>query len=163
MMFFAFLVLGSVIAAVASRVGLPGLADWTSRMRWAMAVALLFFGLDHLLVPGRYLPMLPSALPAPEALVLFTGLCEIGGGLGLLIPRLRRLAAIMLSIYFVCVFPANVRNALGGLSVSGLPDAQWYYWLRLPFQPLAIWWALYAGEVITWPQRQRDPGGSCRV
>jgi hypothetical protein len=32
-----------------------------------------------------------------------------------------------------------------------LPQAAWYYWARLPFQPLAIWWALYAVELIRWP------------
>src|SRR5687767_625922 len=29
--------------------------------------------------------------------------------------------------------------------------AQWYYWLRLAFQPLAIWWALYSAELMAWP------------
>jgi uncharacterized membrane protein len=42
----------------------------------------------------------------------------------------------MLAIYFVCVFPANIKNAIEGLSVQGLPGANWYYWMRLLFQPL---------------------------
>jgi hypothetical protein len=33
------------------------------------------------------------------------------------------------------VFPANIKNAVEGLSVEGLPT----------------WWALYAAEVISWP------------
>ncbi len=49
------------------------------------------------------------------------------------------------------VFPANVHNALNGLAVEWLPQAAWYYWLRLPFQPLAIWWALFSAELIRWP------------
>ena len=65
-----------------------------------------------------------------------------------IVPATRRLAGIMLAIYFVCVFPANIKNAVEGLSVDGLPSAQWYYWLRLLFQPVAIWWALRASEVI---------------
>lgn len=36
------------------------------------------------------------------------------------------------------------------LNVEGLPTAQWYYWVRLLFQPLVIWWALYAADVISW-------------
>jgi hypothetical protein len=38
-----------------------------------------------------------------------------------------------------------------GLSTEGLPSARWYYWVRLLFQPIAVWWPLYAAEIITWP------------
>lgn len=115
------------------------------------AVALLLAGSDHLRNPGRYLPMLPGFVPWPSRTVAFTGLCEIAGAIGLLLPQTRMLAGWALALYFVCVFPANVRNALQGLEAAHLPSAQWYYWFRLPFQPLAIWWALLAGGAIRWP------------
>jgi len=130
---------------------IPLVRAWPARMRLAMAVALFLIGSDHWLHPARYLAMMPPWIPLHLELVLFTGAAEIAGGLGLLIPNTRRLAGVMLAIYFVAVFPANIHNALNGLSVEGLPDARWYYWVRLPFQPLAIWWALYAAEVIRWP------------
>ena len=98
--------------------------------------------------PDRYLAMMPDLLPYHLELVLFTGLCELAGAIGLLLPRWRRWAALALALYFVCVFPANIKNALDGLDVEGLPAATWYYWLRLPMQPLIILWALYAGELI---------------
>lgn len=148
MLFFAFLAIATVIARIGGVLGVQALASWINCMRWGMAAALLFFGIDHLVTPARYLPMMPSFIPAPKEVVLFTGLCEVAGALGLLVPATRRLAGIMLAIYFVCVFPANIKNAVEGLSVDGLPSAQWYYWLRLLFQPVAIWWALRASEVI---------------
>jgi uncharacterized membrane protein len=152
MAFFALLLAGTLLAALAGRLGLPGLAAWPARMRLGLALALLLAGADHLANPWRYLPMLPGFVPLPRETVLFTGFCEIAGALGLLVPRFRRLAGIMLAIYFVCVFPANIRNAIeGGAGVAGLPAAAWYYWARLPFQPLVIWWALRAAEVIAWP------------
>lgn len=144
MLFFA-LLLVLTLAAV------PWLKAWPARMRFAMAVSLLFVGLDHWLTPGRYLPMMPPWVPLHLEVVLFTGAAEIAGAFGLLIPRLRRLAGLVLAIYFVAVFPANLHNALNGLAVEGLPQAQWYYWVRLAFQPLAIWWALFAAELIRWP------------
>ncbi len=64
----------------------------------------------------------------------------------------------MLAIYFVCVFPANIKNAVEGVVVEGLPTASWYYWVRLLFQPLAFWWALRASEVIG-PRRTRVIAG----
>jgi uncharacterized membrane protein len=65
----------------------------------------------------------------------------------------------MLALYFVAVFPANIKNAIEGLSVEGLPEAAWYYWVRLPFQPLVIWWSLYAAAVIDWPRRRAASPG----
>lgn len=148
MMFFAFLLVASAAAGLAGRLGIPGMAGRAACMRWGMAAALVFFGTDHLLTPERYLPMIPTFLPLHEQIVFLTGLCELAGAAGLLARRTRRLAGIMLAVYFVCVFPANVKNALDGLSVDGLPAAAWYYWVRLAFQPVAIWWALRAAEVI---------------
>jgi uncharacterized membrane protein len=155
MLFFALIALITLVAWLASRFGLPGLDDWGARMRWGLALALIFTGIDHLVNPGRYLPMMPAFLPLHSEIVLFTGLCELAGAVGLLIPRLRHLAGIMLAIYFVCVFPANIKNAVEGLSVEGLPSANWYYWVRLAFQPLVIWWTLYAAGVIDLPFRRR--------
>ncbi|HEY9420280.1 MAG TPA: DoxX family protein [Thermoanaerobaculia bacterium] len=154
MLFFLLLAILTLAAALASRLGVPGLADWPARMRLAMALALLFIGSDHLVTPERYLPMMPDFVPYPFGVVIFTGLCEIAGGLGLLTRRLRKPAAIALAVYFAAVFPANIKNAVEGTAVEGLPTAQWYYWVRLLFQPIAIWWALYAGGVIG-PARQR--------
>lgn len=120
-------------------------------MRVAMALALWFFGADHWVHPDRYLAMMPPWVPLHLELVLFTGAAEIAGGIGLLWSTTRPLAGLMLAIYFVAVFPANLHNALNGLAVEGLPQASWYYWLRLPFQPLAIWWALFSAQLIRWP------------
>ena len=163
MLFFAVLGLATALAALASRLGAPALATWPARMRAGMALGLLLFGADHLATPARYLAMLPDAVPFPSFVVAFTGLCEIAGAFGLLAPRFRKPAGAMLALYFVCVFPANLRNALtGGAGVEGLSGAPaWYFHLRLLFQPLAVWWALRAAEIIAWsaaaPRRRGGP------
>lgn len=144
MMFFALLVVITAFAALLT-------GDWRLRMRIAMATALVIIGTDHWLTPGRYLAMMPDWIPLHLELVLLTGAAEAAGAVGLLWSRTRRTAGWMLAVYFVAVFPANIHNALNGLSVDGLPQAAWYYWARLPFQPLVIWWALFAAEIIRWP------------
>ncbi len=151
MIFFALIAVITLLAALLGRLGLPPLRDWRQCMRLGLALALVFTGLDHLATPQRYLAMMPRFVPFHEAVVFFTGLCELAGAAGLMIPRLRWLAGAMLAVYFVAVFPANIKNAVEGLAVEGLPTAQWYYWVRLLFQPLVIWWALYAAHVIDWP------------
>lgn len=158
MMFFGLMTIVALVAALAGRAGVPGLADWRASMRWGMAVALVLVGTDHLVTPERYLPMMPSLVPFPHEVILLTGLAEIAGGIGLLVPRLRWLAGLMLGIYFVSVFPANIKVAVYGMSVAGMPEAGWYYWVRLAFQPLAVWWALYASGAVSWPVRRQAAG-----
>ncbi len=159
MLFVALLLVFTLLAALPARLGLAGPTSWPARMRLALALALLLIGADHWLTPARYLAMMPPYLPWHMELVLLTGACEIAGALGLLWPRTRRLAGGLLALYFVCVFPANLHNAVHGLQVDGLPSVQWYYWLRLPFQPLIILWTLYAAEWLRWPQPFSFPGG----
>ncbi|CUG91923.1 Hypothetical protein, putative [Bodo saltans] len=53
-------------------------------------------------------PVIVKALRcSPAFLVKFTGVCEIAGGIGIQLPQTRWLAGVMLSIFCVCVFPAN--------------------------------------------------------
>jgi len=151
MIFFGLIAAITLAAHLVSRLGMPGLGDWHACMRWGLALALVFTGVDHLVMPGRYLPMMPGFLPWHYGIVFFTGFCELAGAVGLLVSRFRWLAGIMLAIYFVCVFPANIQNAIEGLSVEGLPASNWYYWVRLAFQPLVIWWSLYSSKAIDWP------------
>ncbi len=151
MIFFALIGAITLLAWLAGRFGVAALQDWRACMRWGLALALIFTGIDHLVTPQRYLAMMPRFVPFHEAVVFFTGLCELAGAFGLLIPRLRWLAGVMLAIYFVAVFPANIKNAVEGLSVEGLPIAQWYYWFRLLFQPPVIWWALFSSGAFDWP------------
>jgi uncharacterized membrane protein len=150
MIFFAMMFVAALMAtAVQLSLGHP--FDLPAAMRWGMTPALLFVGIGHFVKPGRYLPMMPSFVPEPRKVILFTGLCEIAGAIGLQVPILERAAGLMLAIYFVCVFPANLKNALATRSIEGLPSARWYYWVRLPFQPVAIVWALAAAEIIRLP------------
>lgn len=119
--------------------------------RWLLAAIYIPFGCLHLLAADRFLPIMPGWAPQPRAVILFTGACEVLGGVGLLIPRVRRLSGAMLALYAVGVFPANVHHALDRVSVPGLPSSWWYHAPRLAFQPVFVWWALYAGSVIDWP------------
>ncbi|MFL1484071.1 DoxX family protein [Marinobacter sp. LN3S78] len=157
MIFFLSLLVLTGFAWLFGQLGVPSLRDGRACMRLALAIALVFFGVDHLLTPERYLAMIETWMPWPEVVIALTGLCEIAGGLGLLLPALRRWAGLLLAVYFIAVFPANVHNAVQGLNVDGLPSSQWYYWLRLAFQPLAVWWALYSAGILRWPFDRSTP------
>ncbi|UNK80042.1 hypothetical protein MNQ96_02790 [Sphingopyxis granuli] len=150
MIFFIMLAMITAISCLVQFIG-SGSVAVPSAMQWGMSLSLIFFGIDHLRTPGRYLPMLPAIVPAPRKVVLVTGLCELAGAIGLAIPALRNPAAWALAVYFVCVFPANIKNAIKCLDADGLPSARAYYWFRLLLQPIAVWWPLYAAEITSWP------------
>ncbi len=122
-------------------------------MRWIMTTFYALAGLAHLTLTDKFLLIVPDWVPFPRAVVLSTGICELAGGLALASPRLRRLAGLMLALYAVCVFPANVKHALEGIHLPAVPDSWWYHGPRLAFQPVLVWWALFCAGVIDWPFR----------
>ena len=128
-------------------------------MRWLLALLYGLAGIAHLRSPEAFLPIMPDWVPWPHLVVIVTGLCEIAGAIALLTPRLRSIAAVMLAVYAVAVFPANIKHAVDNVSVGGLPTSWWYHGPRLALQPVLAWWALFCGGVIDWPFRRRSPGG----
>jgi uncharacterized membrane protein len=122
-----------------------------SVMRWMMTLFYGLAGIGHLTLTDKFLLIVPDWVPFPRQVVLFTGACEILGGIALAIPRLRRLSGIMLALYAICVFPANIKHAIDGIQVPHMPDGWWYHGPRLLFQPVLVWWALFCAGVIDWP------------
>lgn len=87
-------------------------------LRILLAVAFIGMGVTHFLpaVQRTMAAMIPPPLrwkgvANPRNLVIFTGLCEIAGGLGLLYPPTVLAASICLIVFLVAVFPANAYAA----------------------------------------------------
>jgi uncharacterized membrane protein len=109
---------------------------------WQWIIGLLFIaaGSNHFIRPAPYVAMMPAYLPAPVLLVQISGIAEALGGLGVLIPYTRRLAAWCLILLLLAVFPANLNVAIHGWPGETIPT--WLLWVRLPMQPIFIWWVL---------------------
>ena len=123
-------------------------------MRWTMAAFYVVAGVGHALRPDAFLPIVPDWVPFPREVILLTGLCEIAGAAALLTTRLRAAAGIMLALYALCVWPANIKHAVDHIVLPPIPDTWWYHGPRLAFQPVLIWWALFCAGVIDWPWRR---------
>lgn len=65
--------------------------------------------------------MVPPAFPHPGILVTLTGILEIPGAVGLLVPGTTRVAAICLVVLLIALFPANIRAARLKLTILGRP------------------------------------------
>jgi uncharacterized membrane protein len=116
--------------------------------RWLLAVFFVAAGANHFRTPEIYLGMMPPGLPWPLALNAIAGAAETLGGLGLLLPGVRRLAGVGLILLLLAVFPANLHVALAG-RMPGFSFSPLTLWLRLPFQAVFIawvWWVALARE-----------------
>lgn len=130
--------------------------------RWLLAIFYLVAGIAHIRSPGGFLAITPNWVPFAEQVILFTGVAEIAGAIGLLIPpkivpRTRYAAGIGLALYALCVYPANINHAINNIAIGGETASWLYHGPRLAFQPVFIWWALMAGGVINWPFAPKKP------
>lgn len=90
------------------------------------------------------LKIIPPFLPWRRAALYITGIFEVLGGIGLLIPRFKRSAAWGLAALLVAIFPANVYHAVKNVQVGGFMNTRMYHVIRLPSQGILIWCILWS-------------------
>ena len=120
-------------------------------LRAVVAIVFLGMGLNHFLPRGsramaKIVPprMRRDGILKPINLVYFTGVCEVLGGIGILLPPVRLAAAISLAVFLVAVFPANVYASqhpelFGRMAIP--------FWPRLVAQLAIIALVLVAGTL----------------
>ena len=122
--------------------GVKQLSSWRDAGRGALVIMFLFTGASHFTsMKYDFAAMIPAPLPNDLWVIYLSGVLEIAGAIGLLIPRTRKLAGICLVLLLVALFPANVYAALNDIPLRG--EAPTPLWLRGPMQLLFIgmvWW-----------------------
>jgi len=111
-----------------------------SLFRWLLAIFFIVAGVNHFVSPGIYLGIMPPFLPWPMALIYVSGVAEIAGGVGVLVPSVRQAAAWGLIALLVAVFPANIYAVFHGMQIGDHSVPAWVLWVRLPVQFLFIAW-----------------------
>lgn len=111
------LVIVSAGMACAGLLGCGYARPWPTPVAVGLAAMFLMTGVSHF-VPRRragLVAVVPPGLPRPELLVTLTGVAEVVGAVGLLVPSSigpwRSIAAGCLALLLVLVFPANVHAA----------------------------------------------------
>jgi uncharacterized membrane protein len=104
--------------------------------------ALLFFtaGVLHFVMPGFFDRIVPPWVPNARVATYISGVCEILGAIGLLIPATRVAAAWGLIALLVAVLPANIHMLNQARAAQASAGFIAGLWLRLPMQPLLMWW-----------------------
>ena len=95
---------------------------WWTALRIALAAMFLLTASAHW---GKrredLVRIVPAAFPKPGLIVTITGVCEIVGAIGLIIPRVATVSAICLTLLLLAIFPANVRAASHAITIGGRP------------------------------------------
>ncbi|MEU6073062.1 DoxX family membrane protein [Micromonospora sp. NPDC047074] len=117
------LVAGTALARLAGLAGLAALDGWHPALRVGLALMLTLTGVAHFTATRRadLIAMVPPRLPRPDLLVTVTGVLELAGAVGLLLPATARWAAAGLALLMLAMFPANVSAARRGLTLAGRP------------------------------------------
>lgn len=118
------------------------------RNLFLIAALFIFAGIMHFVIPDNYSDIMPPWLPYPRGMVYLSGLFEIAGGIGVLIPSLRKAAGIGLIALLIAVFPANVQMLASAISTGASALYITLLFLRLPLQPLMIVWIYRAAVRI---------------
>ena len=110
-----------------------------------LAIFCLFYvsaGINHFWHPQGYIDLIPPYLPAHGFINLLSGFLEIAGGILMMIPSTRKLAAVLLIGLLIAFIPAHIYlvQKHGCVSVH-LCIPEWIAWIRFPIQILLIWWA----------------------
>lgn len=114
--------------------------------RYLLALFFIGAGANHFLSPEIYLSMMPPWLPAHLLMNQISGAAEIAGGIGILIPKTRKAAAIGLILLLIAIFPANLHVALNGWPEANIPH--WILIARLPLQLLLIAWVIWSSDLF---------------
>jgi uncharacterized membrane protein len=122
-------------------------ALFTPRVSVSIALIALMFatsGVLHLVKPQPFVSIMPPWLPGALALVLISGVFELAGAAGILLPYTRVAAGWGLIALLLAVFPANVQMLINARAAHA--SALWMAGLvaRLPLQALLIIWVYRA-------------------
>jgi uncharacterized membrane protein len=104
---------GSIVARIVGWLGADYVDSGTKAIAVGLAAMFTLTGVAHFVPPlrGDLIAIVPRQLPAPSLLVSVTGVLEVLGAVGLLVPATRVAAAVCLLVLMVAMFPANVYAA----------------------------------------------------
>lgn len=126
--------------------GVNALASWQDSSRYALVVMFVFTTTAHFNKMKHDLArMIPPYFPRPLLIVYVTGVLELLGAAGLMLPHFRRLTGSCLIALLVGMFVANVNAAQKGVTLRSKPPTP--LWVRTPMQVLFIallWWSTRA-------------------
>jgi uncharacterized membrane protein len=118
-----------------------------SSFRVLFALSFVAVGTSHFMTPEPFVSIMPAYLPWHLELVYISGLFEVLGGIGLIFPITRRVAAWGLIALLIAVYPANINMLMNDIYIGDMPRERWLLWARMPLQLLMALGVMWGGEI----------------
>jgi uncharacterized membrane protein len=115
-----------------------------------LGITLLYTGTLHLTSQRlEFQAQVPPWLGLdPDVVVIASGYVEIALGLSLItLWRFREDVGLATAIFFILIFPGNIRQYIDGIDAFGL-DTDIKRAVRLLFQPLLVLWAIWSTDAF---------------
>jgi uncharacterized membrane protein len=116
--------------------------------RIALGASLVFAGVGHLTFARKdFQAQVPEWQPLdPDVVVVASGVVEIALGSALILSREHRSkVGWIVAVFFTAVYPGNISQLVNRVDSLSL-DSDLKRWIRMPFQPVLIVWALWSTD-----------------
>ena len=119
---FFVLLISTLLLRLIGAVGVSPLNSWALCLRGGLTLMFLLTASAHWGKRRRDLiAMVPGVFPRPDLIVSATGVLELLGAVGLLIPATAPVAAACLAVLLIAIFPANIRATQQHLKIGHTP------------------------------------------
>lgn len=143
--FFGLVIIYLILSVIGKFAYTNTLSD--TKFKFIISASVMFFltGITHFTNTEAFLEITPDFIPASKEMIYLSGVFEMLGAIGLLIPKFRRFSAWGLILLLIAVFPANINAAVNDIRTEvAFGIGSWYLWVRLFFQPVFIWWVYWS-------------------
>ena len=113
-------------------------------------------GIGHFVEPEWFEPIVPDILGDPTFWVLITGAMEVALGAGLIVPQTRKYSSILMVLFLVAIYWANLNMWINDIPLEGKTFATIWHVIRLLAQVLMILIALWVGGWLQIRQRNAN-------
>ena len=126
--------------------------DKKATFRWLMSICMVISGTSHFIILDKYIEIIPSTFANPATIVCVSGVLEILGGVGLLIPQISFLTAWGLVLLFITICVASVSIMFDNTAPTNIPNDFWLQVIILPLQFMLILWAWWLSQPDDQPE-----------
>ena len=137
-----------ILALIGTKL-IQGEWNWLFSGNLGMCIFIIFTGFSHFKFQKGMAMMIPDFIPFKMFWVYFTGILEIAAGIGLMIPAIREITAILLIVFYILVFMANVNSSKKNINIFKAdytgPGMEYLYKERVLMQIVLIAWTWYFG------------------
>lgn len=114
---------------------------------YLVGVMFIIAGVLHFIFPKTYMKIMPDYVPYHRAMVFWSGVFEVLGGIGIMIPFSKSFAAVGHILLLVAVFPANIDMFRKAYKKRGFSLYTLATLIRLPIQFWLMYWVFAAAEL----------------